>query len=114
MLSATVSGGKLRVSQWFLGNKGNKADLEGEARAQNSNEFGKKGKCKLWEHTWCNPCGEQGTKLRKNYQVNTGTQTPWGTLGIGYKNLDVVFNKREVVFYQSTKGRGRSPRPFVL
>ena len=26
----------------------------------------------------------------------------------------VVFNKREVVFYQSTKGRGRSPRPFVL
>ena len=27
---------------------------------------------------------------------------------------DVVFNKREVVFYQSTKGRGRSPRPFVL
>ena len=90
MLSATVSGGKLRVSQWFLGNKGNKADLEGEARAQNSNEFGKKGKCKLWEHAWCNPCGEQGTKLRKNYQVNTGTQTPWGTLGIGYKNLDLT------------------------
>jgi hypothetical protein len=28
--------------------------------------------------------------------------------------LQVVFNKREVVFYQSTKGRGRSPRPFVL
>ena len=28
--------------------------------------------------------------------------------------LYVVFNKREVVFYQSTKGRGRSPRPFVL
>ena len=28
--------------------------------------------------------------------------------------FDVVFNKREVVFYQSTKGRGRSPRPFVL
>ena len=28
--------------------------------------------------------------------------------------LHVVFNKREVVFYQSTKGRGRSPRPFVL
>ena len=26
----------------------------------------------------------------------------------------VVFNKREVVFYQSTKARGRSPRPFVL
>jgi hypothetical protein len=26
----------------------------------------------------------------------------------------VLFNKREVVFYQSTKGRGRSPRPFVL
>ena len=26
----------------------------------------------------------------------------------------VVFNKREVVFYQSTKGRGHSPRPFVL
>jgi hypothetical protein len=26
----------------------------------------------------------------------------------------VVFNKREVVFYQSTKGRERSPRPFVL
>ena len=26
----------------------------------------------------------------------------------------VVFIKREVVFYQSTKGRGRSPRPFVL
>ena len=30
------------------------------------------------------------------------------------KGLYVVFNKREVVFYQSTKGRGRSPRPFVL
>ena len=28
--------------------------------------------------------------------------------------FDVVFIKREVVFYQSTKGRGRSPRPFVL
>ena len=30
------------------------------------------------------------------------------------QGLYVVFNKREVVFYQSTKGRGRSPRPFVL
>ena len=30
------------------------------------------------------------------------------------EDLYVVFNKREVVFYQSTKGRGRSPRPFVL
>ena len=34
---------------------------------------------------------------------------PWITA-----ELEVVFNKREVVFYQSTKGRGRSPRPFVL
>ena len=33
---------------------------------------------------------------------------------ISMSYLYVVFNKREVVFYQSTKGRGRSPRPFVL
>ena len=28
--------------------------------------------------------------------------------------FEVVFNKREVVFYQSTKGLGLRPRPFVL
>ena len=28
--------------------------------------------------------------------------------------LYVMFNKREAVFYQSIKGRERSPRPFVL
>ena len=35
-------------------------------------------------------------------------------LAINETRLDVMFNKREAVFYQSIKGRGRSPRPFVL
>jgi hypothetical protein len=54
------------------------------------------------------------TGFREDDEVHLTTRSQFQKKIESYKKFDVVFNKREVVFYQSTKGRGRSPRPFVL
>ena len=76
---------------------------------------------KLMELTTCNKsvelnkpmttCQQAGNKQCKHILLTSC----WNSIATNLLQVCyVVFNKREVVFYQSTKGRGRSPRPFVL